>query len=251
MSKLFLVNALYIGFLLSACREVEPAGAVSASRVMGSWQGVQRLVGEDADAVREVRLELKDDGSFLLEQVDDDQTGLGTYEDYDRFQSLTLRFEESTMTDFALAGSIHDFEYEIIEDEFMLNGQKARFVLKRPEKNESQQLNGIWQCREQASASLWQLSIVAEQFYLYSENKDRASVFIKGKIAWDEFTVDDDQPVAGRWEVQDAQPVRVFEQLQVQVVREAGELQGLTLEPGDPESSGVDRQAARFECTRG
>lgn len=220
MTRILLVLFLFLGV---ACGDEEDQAAdEQVTGIVGSWQGVQKLIDpeKNAEITREVELIIHSDGRFELFEAEGARSAMGVYEHFSRLQALTFRFRESTMTDFALAGSIFNFEYDLQGQELLLRSQRVVFWLKRKgvQPEPVDQLNGKWACRESSSEQHWQLTIAGSDFSMLRRRSGQAALLLRGQIEWPTgMDLESEASILGRWVVLEAQPVRVFEGFDVRV----------------------------------
>jgi len=243
-----------LGILISlilACSAAEDTRVTEASNsIVGVWQGVQQMISGDSEQVREVSLAFFANGQFELKEREGERSGEGTYEDFSRLNSLTMRFKTSNLTDFALAGSIYNFEYEIYGQEMLLRAQRVIFRLKRPEQvTQGDELNGQWRCVDSLEGQSWQLTTLGTEFYLYSRRNRQASIFLKGEMNWDEEDLEVDLAVKGQWLVRDAQPLRIFDGFDVTIIKNEQQKATLTLVPWNLVAPGQDPQNSNLILT--
>ncbi|MFW7381847.1 MAG: hypothetical protein ACOH5I_23780 [Oligoflexus sp.] len=205
-----------------ACSVIDDEQPIEGSQgIVGMWQGVQQMIGADSDEALEVSLVFFEDGRFELRERNGDRFAEGQYEDYTRLHSLSLRFETSTLTDFALAGSIYNFEYELYEQELLLRAQRVVLRLKRPPEPEvNDQLNGQWICLDSTSGQAWQLTTQNAGFSLYTRQSGQAALMIKGSMQWNTEDLQKVQTAHGYWLVSESQPLKIFDGFTVVMTRD-------------------------------
>lgn len=228
--------------LISSCAEDDSTSKEMSRGIAGVWQGIQKQVSSEGEQLTEVSLAFFADGRFELRERDGDRFAEGVYEDYFRLSSLTLRFQSSTMTDLALAGSIFDFEYELHENELLLRGQRVIFRLKRPEDPvEGDELNGYWYCQD-SQAQSWQLMTLGHEFQLYLKRSGQASIMMKGEMKWEDGAIEGQESRSGQWLVKVSQPVRIYDGFEVTIERDKDQKLILHLRPWRHTSPGESPQ---------
>ncbi|SMF66629.1 hypothetical protein [Pseudobacteriovorax antillogorgiicola] len=217
-----------LGFWLQACDQPDEPVAGAVSGLSGFWQGIIKTVSGSSEQVTDITLNLDSNETFTLTKIRTQDEATGTYDEFPQLRSLTLRVEASQVEELALAGGIRDFEYQLFDGELLLNSRDSIVRLKRPKEGDAEALNTVWQCLQDQLS--WQLTFAGGQFVLYLENLDGASVFMKGGYSV-ESRDDDEAEQRIVLFVEDAQPVRAFDQLTGTMTYEDGFVVRIDLTP--------------------
>lgn len=235
------VILVILGFCLLGCREAEEGAPVVMSGLMGSWQGIIKNISADGEQVIDISLNLEANRNFTLKKARSREQATGTYDEFPQLSSLTLRVEESDAVELVQAGGILDFEYELYDGELLLNSKTSLLRLKRPEAGNKDALNSLWACTQ--GESQWQLSFVDSQFILYSENEGGASLFVKGSFNAEPMESESNEQRMAMF-VEDAQPIKLFQQLNGLLVYEQDKVVEIQLTPYSLDGKQLDN----LEC---
>lgn len=230
-------------FCFSCSPEDEQAQPV-ISGLVGLWQGIIKSSSSGAERVTDISLKLNPERTFTLTKLSDRSTASGRYDDFPQLKALTLRVDDSNVTEFALTGGVKDYEYELHDGELLLNAIDGQVRLKKPDHDDSEKVEN-WSCSQSEGDLIWNLSIDQSTFILSLDKlrKDEASVFMVGNYTAGEVFQGSQELLLL---VNEGFPKRAFEQLQGQLEYDQGQAVSLTLQAKS--SSGEDLPS--FECTQ-
>lgn len=220
---------VFFSFTLIACKEADNPIGLEGVGLTGFWRGIIKSMSNPQDSVTEVTLSLNQDQTFKLTRLKNRMVATGTYDDFPQIKSLTLRVVDSSVEEFALGGSVRDFEYTLFDGELLLNSTDRIVRLKRPEIDYEDSLSRNWNCQQ--DNLIWQLSVVGTQFLLYLKSETGASVFMKGSLGFEAEDAEITEFQRIVLFVEDAQPIATYSELMGRVYYEAGIITNIKLTP--------------------
>ncbi len=229
LSLVFLTICIGLGACEKADEPQQNGGYQSG--ILGLWQGIIKAVEGDYDVITDISLKLSAAGDFELNRIGKAGSASGVYDDFPQLQSLTLRVQVSELEELAIAGAIVDYEYQLYEGELLLTGKNHLLRLKRPDATLESPEEYRWFCQQ--GGVEWLLNFSGQQFLLYHENHNGASIFLKGSFA---ITEEEPSPVTERaivLYVEDGQPVIPFVKLTGLIYLEQGAATAIELVPTD------------------
>ncbi|NRA65203.1 MAG: hypothetical protein HRU19_12015 [Pseudobacteriovorax sp.] len=230
----FVLGILVIFIISSACSKAEDDAQIGVTAgILGSWQGIFRYSGQESQ-IADVSLRLDPTVGFELRRLGTEGVANGTYDDFPQLRSLTLRVEESTDQELALAGIVRDYDYELFGDELLLTGVDHILRLKRPLNGLDSKQDQIWTCIQGDQS--WQMTLTGQTFVLYLPNPGGTSLFLTGDILLDEIDPSDTQQ-AGTFYVRDGQPIIPFTKLIADLRLSEGQVLDIQLTPIDDENN--------------